>query len=93
MSDRLAAALTKTGTIVGGYISAWMYRCHSQGDALSSKRALFGVGLFLVSLAVALAWQGVSKVRYWSWWMTFLGFTLSVIVLSIALVAVFPLIA
>jgi hypothetical protein len=84
--------MTKTGTIAGLYFSVWLYRFHSQGGSLSSKRALVGVALFLVSFAVALAWQGVSKVKFWSWWMTFLGFGLSLGVVSIALVVVVRLI-
>jgi hypothetical protein len=93
MSDRLATAISKTGTIAGGYVFAWADRCHSQGESLASKRALFGVARLLVSFAVALAWQGVSKVRYWSWLMTFLGFSLSLVVVSIAVVTVLRLTA
>jgi hypothetical protein len=86
MSDRLAAAMTKTGTIAAGYLTAWVYRCQSQGDSLSPQRVLFGVVLFFLSFAVALAWQGISKVRYWSRGTTFLGFTLSMVVVCIAVV-------
>ena len=93
MSDRLAVAMTKTGTIAGGYFAVLVYRLHSQGDSLFSKRALYAVALVLVSFAVALTWQGVSKVNCWSWWMTFLGFTLSLVVVSIALIAVVRLTA
>jgi hypothetical protein len=91
MNDRVATAISKTGTIAGGYLVAWAYRCHSHGESLASKRALFVFALLLGSFAVALAWQGVSKVRYWSWTMTFIGFSLSLVVVSIAVVTVIRL--
>jgi hypothetical protein len=84
----MTTALMKTGVIAIVYFSAWAYRCLSRGDSLSSKRVVYGAALILMTFAVASAWQAASKVKGWSWWMTFLGFTLSLVFVSIAVVAV-----
>jgi hypothetical protein len=72
-----------------GYFSAWVYRCHSRGDSLSLRRVLYGAALFLASLALAWVWQATSKAKDWSWWMAFMGFSLSLGIVSVAVIAFF----
>lgn len=80
----MSTAFLRTGVVAVGHLSFWTYRCLSRGEALSSKRLLYGVLLILASFVVVLTWQqAVSKVKGWSWWMTFLGYTLSMIFVSI----------
>lgn len=93
MTERTTAAIRKTGAIAIVYFSAWAYRCHSRGTLLSFKRVLSGAAVILMSWAVVLAWQAAGKVKGWSWWMTFLGFTLSLIAVSIAVTAVVRMLA
>jgi hypothetical protein len=88
MRYRLAVAMSKTGTIAAGFLCAWVYRFRSHGESLTSLRVLFGVALFLLSFALTLVWQSVSKVRSWSWLTTFAGFSLSAVVVCIAMVVV-----
>jgi hypothetical protein len=88
MGDRLAGAATKTGAIAAFYLAGWVYRCQARGDTLSSRRMIYGAALLILAFAAALAWQAASKVRGWSWSMTFLGFTLTLVVVCVVLVAV-----
>jgi hypothetical protein len=88
MSDRLTAGLAKTGTIAAGYFAAWVYRCQSRGDSLSSKRVYYGAAVVAVAFAIAMAWQAASNLKGWSWGMSFLGFTLSLVIVCVAVVIV-----
>lgn len=93
MTDRTATALMKTGLIAVAYFCALAYRQHARGELLSSRRPWYGAALVLASFVVAMTWQAMSKVRNWSWWMTFLCFTLSLIIVTIATVSVFRALA
>ena len=84
MRKETAAAIGKTGAIATGYFSAWLYRCYSHGESLFSTRVQIGAVLLFASFTLALAWQATSKVKRWSWLMTFIGFNLSLVVLCIA---------
>ena len=94
VTDRNSKALMKTGAIAVLYYCALAYRYHARGELRSSKRVLlYGAAFMLVSFAVAMTWQATSQVKNCSWWMTFLGFTLSMVVVSVATVVVFRYLA
>jgi hypothetical protein len=88
MPDKTVSVLMRTGTIALGFLFAWLYRLHSRGDSLTSKRVLYGVLMLLAAFLLAVAWQARSKVPLWSWWMTFLAYTASLIGISLATVVV-----
>jgi hypothetical protein len=86
MRDKVIGILARNGTIAAGLLCAWLYRLHSRGDALFTRRVLYGVVMVFVTFMLASAWQATSKVERWSWFTTLLAFVATLMVVNIATV-------
>ncbi len=69
----------KATAIALGYLVACLFRFQSAGDGVSGTLLLTLVGVTAVTLALLLMIQALKKSVDWSWWNTFLGFTLCLI--------------